>query len=110
MLRLIPALITVYIALLAALPLAPRELGWYATDAGMRLSAMAPLSRCPQLNKNPEDRRTKQGCRSTSDLNRAHGWVMALLVAFVPYAVAVALAPNSYKPWVLMHDAFRSLR
>ena len=109
MMRAIPAVIVVFMGMLAAIPWAPRELGWYAVDAGLRMPAIAPMHRAPQLVKNPATRLIAVEPVNASDLNRAHGYVIAMIVAFLPYAVAVALSPNSYKPWVLAKDALRAL-
>ena len=109
MARVIPALIMLFMGMLSAIPWAPRELGWYAADVGLRMPALAPMPRTPQLVKNPESGLIAYKPIDASNLNRAHGHVIAMIVAFLLYALAVALAPNAYKPWELVKDALRVL-
>lgn len=106
MIRVVPALVVVFIGMLAAISWAPRELGWYAADVGLRMPALAPITRMPQLMKNPAAGLIADRPIDASDLNRAHGYVIAMIVAFLPYCLAVALAPNSYKAWELAKDAW----
>ena len=109
MIRTVPALIAVFMGMLAAIPWVPRELGWYAADVGLRMPALAPMTRFPQWVKNPAAAQIADKPIDASNLNRAHGYVIAMIVAFLPYCLAVALAPNSYKPWELAKDALRAL-
>lgn len=109
MMRALPALLTAYMCLLSAIPWAPRELGWYAADVGLRMPALAPMTRMPQLANNPEVELIADKPVDASNLNRVHGYVIAMIVAFLPYCVAVALTPNSYKPWDLAKQALRAL-
>jgi hypothetical protein len=107
--HLIPALIAAYIGLLAAIPWAPRELGWYAADVGIHAAVWAPLPAAPKVAKNPAAAALSGPPISMSNLNRAHSATLALVVALLPYAVAVALAPRAYQPWQLAKDALRAL-
>lgn len=96
--------------MLSAIPWAPRELGWYAVDVGLRMPALAPMTRMAQLAKNPPPELVPHKPVDTSNLNRAQGYVIAMMVAFVPYSLTVMLAPNSYRPWELAKEALRALR
>lgn len=109
MMRAIPTLIVVFMGMLAAIPWAPRELGWYAADVGLRMPVLAPMTRMPQLVKNPAAGLIADKPIDASNLNRAHGYVIAMIVAFLPYALAITLAPNAYKPWELAKHALRAL-
>jgi hypothetical protein len=109
MMRAIPALTAVFMGMLGVIPWAPRELGWYAADIGVRMPAMAPMISRPQLAKNPNAWPIADKPVAASDLNRAHGYVVAMIVAFLPYVSAVALSPHSYKPWVFAKHALRAI-
>ena len=99
----------IYIGTLAAIPWAPRIYGWYADDVGVRVLALAPMSNAPRLGRNLLVGPLKDKPIAPSDLNRAHSCGVAIVVAFVPYFLAVALTPNCVKPWVLAKHTLRSL-
>jgi hypothetical protein len=107
--RALPVLFTVYMSTLAAIPWAPRDLGWYAADVGLRVSVLAPMSRMQPTVPNAADAPVAEKPVGAANLNRAHGFVVALIVALLPYSLAVALSPGSYKPWDWAKQALRSL-
>jgi hypothetical protein len=109
MMSALPAVLTAYMALLAAIPWAPRELGWYAADMGLRVSVLAPMSRLPRTVPNGADAPVAERPVDAANLNRAHGFVVALIVALLPYWLAVVLSPPAHKPWDLAKQALRSL-
>ena len=109
MTRIIPALMMIYIGTLAAIPWAPRLYGWYADDVGVRVPALAPMSSAPRLVKNSQTNPPANKPIAQSDINRAHGYVVAMMAAFVPYSLVIAVSPSYAKRWVLVKQALRAL-
>ena len=107
MIRIYPTLIVAFIGMVSAFLWKARELGWYAGGAGIRMVALAPFSRTPQLVAN--DVPSFEPCPTQrSELNRAHSWMLVLVGVFVPFAVVTAMVPDYPYPWTLLHQQLRA--
>jgi hypothetical protein len=107
MTRFIPLLVTLYLATLAAIPLQPRQLGWYSTDHGLAVYVLAPFSApaelALQLNSRAQIVQPRQS--STSGLNRTRSFDAAFVLTVIPILFIVILYVNPRAPW----DAFRGV-
>jgi hypothetical protein len=107
MTRFIPLLVTLYLATLAAIPLQPRQLGWYSTDHGLAVHVLtpfnAPAELAPPLHSRAQIAQPRP--RSTSGLNRARSFDAAFVLAVIPILFVASLYVNPRAPW----DAFRGV-
>jgi|JI10StandDraft_1071094.scaffolds.fasta_scaffold1507770_2 hypothetical protein len=108
MLRLIPAIILVFVGMVSMIPWYPRELGWYATDAGIRLPALAPFPVPLPLIEITLLEETVEPPVSASDVNRSRSFVIALVVALIPTLSAIVATEQWRKPWDIFGSALRA--
>jgi hypothetical protein len=89
---------SIYMWTLAALPLRPREPGYYATEYGVRIVAVAPFREQPTVVANDEEG-FAVSARPSADWNRSTSYVVAIVVASKPFLLALVLGAYATKPW-----------
>ncbi|HQA33258.1 MAG TPA: hypothetical protein PLD41_05480 [Casimicrobium huifangae] len=105
---LLPALVLVWMQIIASVPLKPRELGWYPTDFGMRLQPAITLPASPRITTNRVDSASLfVAGERRSDRNGTSPF--ALTVAFVPFLLFFfTVGPWRRLPWDLVAEALRN--
>jgi len=93
-----PALLAVYMLFIAAVPLKPRELGWYAADAGVPMHAVASVSPPPVLNQNTSTR-WPRGLRTDAGPERSAPALGAVLIMLLPFVGGAWWAGALAEPW-----------
>jgi hypothetical protein len=111
MTRFIPLFVTLYLATLAAIPLQPRQLGWYSTDHGLAVQVLAPFNApaelAPPLDNRAQIAQPRQ--RLASGLNRTRSFDAAFIFAVTPILFSAIVYVNPRAPWDVLRGVLKAL-
>lgn len=108
MLRVFPAVILVFVGMVSMIPWYPRDLGWYASDAGIRLPALAPFPAPLRLIENTPLEEVTTPHIPASDANRSRSFEIALVAALIPTLSVIVATEHWRKPWDILGSALRT--